>query len=74
MRAYYASAQARFGRGPTAVDLGVSIPLITFLIWFTYFSKNRLVKDSDRFTVFLMLCGGALGLILIVARHTLHLF
>jgi hypothetical protein len=39
-----------------------------FLIWFTYFSKNSRVKNHDRFTVFLMLCGSVAGGIVLAAR------
>jgi hypothetical protein len=41
----------------------IAYALVTqsILIWFTYFSRNAKVKDSDRFVVFLVLCLVAIG-------------
>jgi hypothetical protein len=40
-----------------------------FLIWFTYFSGNKRVTESDKFAVFLMLCGASLGWIMMLIRY-----
>jgi len=73
-RAYSTSVRAKYGHGPSILDATISLPLVAFLVWFSYFSKSELVKDHDRFVVFLMLCGAALGLVLTAIRHFIHLF
>ena len=40
-----------------------------WLVWFTYFSGNKRVSDSDKFVVFLMICGSVVGAILTLVRH-----
>src|SRR5215469_16952860 len=41
MKAYLAAMRARQFDGPSAVEFGLSLPLTTWLIWFTYFSKSK---------------------------------
>jgi hypothetical protein len=68
MKAYFAAIQAlRTGR-PNTVEVALFLPLTAGLIWFTYFSRSRVVKDHDKFAVFLMLCGAAVGWVLMLVR------
>jgi hypothetical protein len=50
-------------RAPLMIAYGLLSELL--LIWFTYFSGNYRVRDHDKFSVFLMLCGSAVGLALL---------
>ena len=38
------------------------------LLWFTYFSGSTRVRQSDKFAVFLMLTGSAIGWVLTILR------
>jgi len=51
-------------RAPTMIAYGLLSELL--LIWFTYFSGNHRVRDHDKFSVFLLLSGSAVGLALLV--------
>lgn len=51
---------------PSHDYLAAAIAATILLIWFTYFSGSRHVKDHDRFAVFLMLCGAAVGWIRLI--------
>ena len=68
MKAFFAPMQAGHTSGPTMIELVLFLPLAAGLVWFTYFSKSTLVKDHDRFTVFLMLCGAGGGWIVTFVR------
>jgi hypothetical protein len=58
---------------PSAVEIALTILLALPLLWFTYFSNNKHVKEGDKFAVFLMFCGAGIGLIVMVSRYIFHL-
>jgi len=59
--AYWTWGQ-RLRSGPlSAASLLYSSGMTGALVWFAFFSNSRVVKDSDKFAVFLMLCGSAAG-------------
>lgn len=68
LRAYVASTQHHSMYGPSVLEIVLSLLLAAGLIWFTYFSKSPRVRDSDKFVVFLMLCGAAVGCVVLIVR------
>lgn len=66
-RAFVAAMQARQA-GPRAIEIELTFAFQAGLIWFTYFSKSNSVKDHDKFAVFLMLCGAAVGGVILLVR------
>ena len=67
-QAYWTYSQRMSETGPTPYLYFSGLAGTVFLTWFTYFSQSLRVKDHDRFAVFLMLCGGVLGGVLILLR------
>ena len=67
-KAFVAAMQARQTSGPRAIEIELILVLQAALIWFTYFSKSSLVRDHDKFAVFLMFCGAAVGGVILLAR------
>lgn len=67
-KAFVAAMQDRQTSGPRAIEIELTFALQAGLIWFTYFSKSNLVKDHDKFAVFLMFCGAAVGEVILVVR------
>jgi hypothetical protein len=67
-RAYVASAEHHSMYGLSVLEIVLWLLLTATLIWFTYFAKNPRVKDSDKFAVFLMLNGAAVGWIVLIVR------
>jgi len=62
------------GNRSSAPWLVVSAVLIGWLVWFTFFSGSKRVRDQDKFSVLLMLCGGAVGVAVILVRRLVHFF
>lgn len=50
-------------------EILVGIPFDVWLIWFTFFSKNKLVTEDDKKCVILMFAGGAIGLLNLAFRY-----
>lgn len=48
--------------GPTTYDYLITAVFVISLGWFTYLSDSPRVKERDKFYVFLMFCGGAIGI------------
>ena len=72
IKLYFAAVKVRVARGPSAIEVALSVLLTAGLFWFTYFSKNSRVKDHDKFAVFLMFCGAAAGWSLMLVRYFLR--
>jgi hypothetical protein len=54
--------------GPSFLEIVFWLLLSATLIWFTYFSRSPRVKDSDKFVVFVMFCGAAVGYVVLFVR------
>ncbi len=68
-KAFLAAGQQRARGVLTPLDIALAGLLTPPFIWFTYFSNNKRVRDSDKFAVFLMFCGAGLGLIVMILRY-----
>jgi hypothetical protein len=59
--------------GPPVADIFFAVISIPLLIWFTFYSGNKRVTRGDRIFVSLMLCGGVLGMFILMVRKVFHL-
>lgn len=50
-------------------EILVGVPFDAWLIWFTFFSKNKLVTEDDKKCVILMFAGGAIGFLNLAFHH-----
>jgi len=67
--AYYAWAM-RWGTAcPNYVEMVLIIIAQAALLWFTFMSKSKLVKDGDKCAVRWMMLGAGLGWLIIIPRH-----
>ncbi len=54
---------------PSALSCAYAALITLFLIWFAYYSGNKKVTETDKFVVFLMLCGAAVGCVVVGIRY-----
>ncbi len=71
--AFWAANRQMVHSGPSAYNFVFAILFNLGLLWFTYFSKNKYVKDSDKFIVFLMLCGSGVGITISLVWYAFHI-
>lgn len=66
---FWTVLQRRAASEPSITDFAITALTAIALGWFTYFSKSKQVTDADKFAVFLMFCGAAIGLVTFIVRH-----